>query len=338
MKYLILYALSVKEYTNIQIFIDTGGGVAFRMNIERKIDMENKKNNKGLIITIIILIILFLGATCYICYDKGCFDKLLGKNELNQEEKNKDNKLSEEEIMNLYNSLVTPNKDYGLFFDRNISIEQINAYNLMPYIMGNYINDQNIDVSKYDYLSTADNSSLKNALSIEKNKIDEYIKNKFNINREFVLEENEEDKGYSYSELLDGMAYIYNFNDNKYYVGSRADGLGSNVVYSKYLRSEQDGDNLYIYTKAFVFTWYESGMTIFNSILYSPDNEQDYLKSVILDRNLDKYLVNNESVNEDLVFKDFDQKINTYKQTFKRKADGKYYWFSSEIDNNMENN
>ena len=70
MKYLILYALSVKEYTNIPISIDTGGGVAFKIKIERKIDMEVKKSNKGLVITIVILIILLLGAAGYICYDK----------------------------------------------------------------------------------------------------------------------------------------------------------------------------------------------------------------------------------------------------------------------------
>ena len=39
------------------------------------------------------------------------------------------------------------------------------------------------------------------------------------------------------------------------------------------------------------------------------------------------------SYNFDLIYKDFDSELNTYKHTFKKADNGNYYWYSSEIVN-----
>ena len=49
-----------------------------------------KKSNKGLIILVVVLIVLLLGSTGYICYDKGVFDGLIGKDKTVQNSKNID--------------------------------------------------------------------------------------------------------------------------------------------------------------------------------------------------------------------------------------------------------
>lgn len=40
-----------------------------------------------------------------------------------------------------------------------------------------------------------------------------------------------------------------------------------------------------------------------------------------------------KEIKSDVIFNELDNKLNTYKTTFKKADDGKYYWYSSEIVN-----
>ena len=70
----------------------------------------NKKSNKGIII---LLIIIILGLVGYICYDRGTFDNLLGK----------DAKPSQEENIN------NNNNAFGDFFKINQNLGNSNGNN-----------------------------------------------------------------------------------------------------------------------------------------------------------------------------------------------------------------
>ena len=50
-------------------------------------EISKKKSNKGLVVLVVVLIILLLGSVGYICYDKGVFDGLLGKDKPLEEPK-----------------------------------------------------------------------------------------------------------------------------------------------------------------------------------------------------------------------------------------------------------
>lgn len=322
--------------------------------------MEKEKKGKGLIGLVVLLFIIVLGLVGYICYDKGVFDGLLGK------EPSETNKISEEEVKKLHDSLIAKSDQYGFYFNRKVSIDEMPAEYLLQFVIANYLDENNIsyDLNNY-YMVCGDysdeyyfcnyddesenpkeiNNDITKKMTISKDIIDSYIKQYFNTDRNVVFGDR---ISIQTSKHL-GLDVYYNSKKKEYYVVVPHRGGSSQNIGSKMLKYEQNGDELYIYDNA-VICYIENGGGCYNTIYLnytesSNDSSLFYWNSTdnVRDKNdkkIDggtKYLGKwNESkrtydFNYDLIFEDFASEINTYKHTFKKGVDGKYYWYSSEI-------
>lgn len=325
--------------------------------------MEEKKSSKGLKILVVFLVLIILGLAGYICYDKGVFDSLLGKQEDNNLVEN--SKLSEEEVNKLHDSLLTQSKNFGFYFERKASIDEIPSNVMVQYALNNYLSENNIKYgddydnigvcgeSSYDYYfcdleekyEKGDNAKeLKNEktakMTVKKDVVDSYIKEHFNTDRKFNADDAIGDvvaNGY--------LQVLYNSEKSEYYLVRPHRGGESINIASKLISYEQKGDELTILDKAVVCAAGESGIICQSSYpLPSLDNKISYFiyenGDGVLDSNRKeikdgkKYFESGDvPYNFDAMFEDFDSILNTYKHTFKKASDGKYYWYSSEIVN-----
>ncbi len=318
---------------------------------------EKKKSNKGLVIVIIILVILLLGSVGYICYDKGVFDSFLGKEEPKPEEKEK--KLSEEEVKKLHESLIAYDAD--LYFAKKMNINSITADEIMPYILMKYALDNGIIANmeggiriiadcgskgthKFDdnkvhlcgYDGTDENSELaeiskSEAISVSKADVDAKIKEVFNTDRVFELDDYTIFGGYQ-----NDFYFIYSKEDSKFYVVMPVQS-GDAWIYtkdSKTIKTEQKNGSIYIYDKVIRC----SGDHCFNKASY--DAEADVVvaatKKYQNDYVIDKKIIKDSddqgyNIDFDYIYEKYGEKFNTYKTTFKKASDGKYYWYSSEV-------
>ena len=321
---------------------------------------ENKKSNKGLIVLVVLLSVLLIGAVVYICYDK-----FMVKEESVNNDSKEIEKLSEEEVMKLHDSLVSTSKSTGFYFDEKVSIEDIPAEVIIEIAMNGYISEQGI---KYDadnfyqvcgktsaeyYICEVDENGKEKKvendttkqMTISKDVIDNYIKEKFGTDKNFVV-----DTFHTQSSDNKGLGGYYNSTKEEYYLTIPHRGGDTVRLSSKILNYEQNNDELIIYDKAFVAYSGESGMACdkviklknessntFNSTLFIITNNGDVFdkdRKIISDG--DKYIDSENSnnlFNEDAVFEDFDSDLYKFKHTFKKANDGKYYWYSSEIVN-----
>ena len=318
---------------------------------------ENKTSNKGLIVLVVILSILLIGATSYICYDK-----LMVKEEPVADNEPKQEKLSEEEVTKLHESLLSVSKSTGFYFDEKVSIEDIPADVFIGFVMDSYISKQGI---KYDadnfyqvcgktsaeyYICEVDENGKEKKvendttkqMTISKNVIDNYIKEKFGANKDFVV-----DTFHAQSSNNVGLNGYYNSTKEEYYLTVAHHGGGLEKLYSKILNYEQNDDELIVYDKAFFAYSGESGIACdkaiklkegsSNTTFLIQNNSGDVIGKngkVISDGS--KYIDDenqNNLVNEDAIFEDFASDLYKFKHTFKKADDSKYYWYSSEIIN-----
>lgn len=128
-------------------------------------------------------------------------------------------------------------------------------------------------------------------------------------------------------------AYVYEYYDEKYYSYSYPGGgygIGA-YGYSEIQSAEKTGDYIYIYDK---FIYRED---------YPTDGEEyiEYYTDSTKNNSIDKILFsdNNYKVIEDTIkdnveannlISKYNEKLNTYKHTFKKDANGNYYWVSTE--------
>ena len=315
---------------------------------------EKKKGNTGLIVLVVVLIILLLGSIGYICYDKGVFDSLLGKEKPVVEEPKQEDKLSEEEVMKIHDSLVV--KDSDLYFEKNVSIDNISSDEIMPYLLMKYgiENGINFDTTEESPITNCGNNKLSlckyvesddgykavsvskdSAVSISKVDIDNMTKSLFNYNKVFELAD------YTNYDGHDGDSYfIYSKEDNKFYLihSTQSGDCGTYSSKTKMLKYEQNGNELYIYDKVIRC----NGGTCYKTKVFGDDND---IVLATVDRNFSskfKYTIDekiasgsgdNFNINFDYIFDKYSNLFNTYKTTFKKANDGKYYWYSSEIVN-----
>ncbi|MGN0992554.1 MAG: hypothetical protein ACI4PE_01250 [Bacilli bacterium] len=298
---------------------------------------ENKKSNKGLIILVVILSILLIGAIGYICYDK-----LMVKEEPVADNESQVEKLSDEEVAKLHESLVFEHE--SMFNNRDVDINSITADEIMPYVLKKYSVEKNIDfesdkskicISEADNKITFFDSISKknvekdNVFSISKEEIDNYLKTLFNTDRVFEID-NFSDFGFG-----DGNynKYFYSKDDNKFYLGISCQGDSFTMdINSKFLNFKQDNDKVEIYSKVIKCL---GGVVCSNTgkaegkYVSSKDFSYQNDKGFIQDTEFNK----GDSINYDYLYEKYSDVFNTYKTTFKKSDDGKYYWYSSEIVN-----
>lgn len=292
---------------------------------------DKKKSSKGLVVIIVILTVLLLGAVGYICCDKGVFDKFIGKEDPKQQEKIKEEKLSEKDVMKLHDSLISDGRGASLFFYNDVTIDNVTATQIMPYVLLNYIKDNNIQ-----NLPT----TLENSIPVPKNLVDNYTSKLFNTDRIFTLpyEEGKQSSVYIY---WPDRSTISKYDQDNYYLSNSGYDAGFEQFYSRFSKFEQENDNVYVYYKAFYYTVDIGGCSVKSGKVSSSD------ENVVLSVNYrEKNVYNNDDtkwyneradinnrVNVNYVFDNYLNKLSTYKSTFKKGTDGKYYWYSSEIVN-----
>lgn len=288
--------------------------------------MEEKKSNKGLIVLVVILILIILGLAGYICYDKF----YLKEGPTKTVEEKQIAKLSESEIKELNDTLIVNNFD--LYLSKNIDFNSIDSTDLLSYVFANYVKLNNIDVSLKTVL--ANNTSCgeagiksNNVVSVAKDEIDKLVVDIFGVEKEMLL--NEEDMYFNNG----GVFFKYVKNDNKFYLISLCAGDAfEQSSYQKMTKYEQNNDEVYIYDKVV-----KCGASFVCSKNGKP--EGSYVSSRDLSYTGDKGFIHDAEFNKDdtidyeYLLEKYGDIFNTYKTTFKKASDGKYYWYSSEIVN-----
>lgn len=298
---------------------------------------ENKKSNKGLIVLVVILSILLIGAVGYICYDK-----LMVKEEPVNNDSKDTEKLSEEEVMKLHDSLVFEHE--SMFNNRSVDINSITADEIMPYVLKQYSVEKNIDFqsdknmicisetdNKINFFDSISKKNIEkdNVFSVSKEEIDNYLKTLFNTDRVFEID------NFSYFGFGDGNRniYFYSKDDNKFYLGISCQGDAFTMdINSKFLNFEQDNDVVEIYSKVIKClggvvcsnTGKAEGKYV-SSKDFSYQNDEGFVQDTEFNKD--------SSINYDYLYEKYGDVFNTYKTTFKKADDGKYYWYSTEIVN-----
>ena len=294
-------------------------------------EISKKKSNKGLIAIIIILVILLLGSIGYICYDKGIFDGLLGKDKPVEEPK-KEEKLSEEEVMKLHESLILGDTETSLYSTEKISVDNIGD-EIITYLLTKYADENNWERKLDEYYKKNEDrntseSSFNKVASVDKSTIESMIKDEFNVSSSLNIN-NGQIYGYR------AWSISYSANDSMFYLSAGTAGAEYGGMKSKMIKYEQNNDELYIYDK--VITCHVSQTFGCHDDSVIVDNNTDYYfvtkeKDSKIKNNSDDYSYE-KVVNYDYIFENYGNKIGTYKTTFKKASDGKYYWYSSEIVN-----
>lgn len=163
---------------------------------------ENKKSNKVLIVLVVILSVLLIGATSYICYDK-----FMVKEEPVADNEPKEEKLSEVEVNNLRKGLIL-DEEYGmqasLYFDHNVSIDTMSD-ELVNYLIKKHC-DQNQVSSKIDSWMKEHNNDVSSGDSViysfYKQELANILKSTFNTDKDLNIKESTD--------------YIYMYNSNLY--------------------------------------------------------------------------------------------------------------------------
>ena len=91
-----------------------------------------------------------------------------------------------------YNSLITLDRSYGFYFDKNVSIDSISDFSIIKYALNNYVKENNVSLDndltclefKTEYCKDVTFPSVKN------DDIAKYIKDKFNTTKAFELTQN----------------------------------------------------------------------------------------------------------------------------------------------------
>lgn len=120
----------------------------------------------------------------------------------------------------------------------------------------------------------------------------------------------------------DGLAATLDYNNDCYYlVEYDGGGLGTcEYGYSEIQSAEKDQENIYIYDK-FIY------IDTTNELISEGDNKTHIYTSSNKTED-----IGSEKTDEKIsqLYKKYENKLKTYKHTFKQREDGSYYWVSSE--------
>ncbi len=312
------------------------------------------KSKKSLVI-IVILSVLLLSLIGYVVYDK-----LYAKdNEIIEEEKEV---ISKQLVDSLYDNLLVgkyENKKFGFYYDKKVTIDDIPDNELLRFIATEYsiekglrfnvYNNVHFDSTKAKYYHYDDEEDKKvfdsddsNSKSIvSKTELEKLIKEKFNVDRTINVKDG---LTVYLSPNTTQRAHYKASNKSFYFYDMKNDAINWSYVGRKFLNYKVSGDNLYIYDKAVVccdyygcaksYTNYDDSDVIFNydeEILFNYNNQEEKMNNYVKNYNVE------DSIFEwdiDKIINDFD--VNTFKHTFKKDSNGYYYWYSTEIDNNVK--
>lgn len=283
---------------------------------------ETKKNSKGLIVLVIILIICVLGLGGYIVYDKlSTKPTQTTDNTTSSTTRPLDNIDYDKIAEKLESELITKDKSMGLYLDKKISIDDTKNENFIIFNLKKYLEDNNIIYTNSDYKcgsSTGSNdyNTYDTLQEIGKEELNKYINKKYNTNNNYIL--NYQNKAL-YFNIASDMVHV---TDNSYRIICEASSGEGKLFYNNLLSYEKKEQELILYDKAIVCK------DSIPSVSCKSNNKEYYSCS---------WANNDCSDLEEKVLKTLNEKndIQKYKHTFKI-YNNNYYWVESEpiLDNN----
>ena len=276
--------------------------------------MKDKKT-----LVIILLLIIIIGLLIYIIFNNKQKNTPIIEPTINE------NVISEEKAKELLKTVYSDT--IGVYSNKKVSIDDVNNTNLIVLNIKDYIEKNNISLDKpkdpeanqlpkYFGMGSFEDSGIVVLTKINKSDISLYMKTKYNTNNDFALPASKESFG---EDVLDDLTSIV-ADDNYYYVFWQGRSGHAREVVSKYLKKEEDDNYLYIYDQAVYCTDVFGGG--FDYKCYSSMEENSYIadaKDISATEALEKYA----------------DKAGNYKHTF-RKANGNYYWVSTEPVSKVE--
>jgi len=275
--------------------------------------MEKERNNTGLIVAVTVLTMLVLGLVGFIVYDK-----VINKTDEPNTEENNNSNGENDEVTNedrevvtsigvndkLVASLKYPTKEtvFDVWGYENVKADEWSRAEKMN-IAASEVSYKDVD---YDPELDLVHIKVYDAKLVEQN-----FKAMFGPDVDYY----NGDIGSSRCCAIDE----YDKNKNTY-SAECACGQGAPVTYdyvTKKYKAEQSNDYLYVYEYVQV-------------VIYDEIEEKTYLSNA----NYDKLTVVDNKNYESKVYALMDEgKVDTYKWTFKKQSDGKYYFYSGAWEN-----
>ena len=240
------------------------------------------------------------------------------------------------EFNKIYDDMVTKDRIFGFYYNKKVTIDDIDASEMINFILTKYIDDNNIYVSNNVSCFSDDNlvfngekynDECKEITKINKTDVDNYIKEKYNTNREFVS-----NKG----QLHTIVPTNYILNNGMYYLGDTYQVGETQRIIRLLNKIEGNDEIIYFFDKAMFCDISHNAICAKTSDLKEElfkIEESDYnssRKELIVQENIDsegnKY--NSYEFDYNYIFDNY--KVPTYKHVFK-KENNNYYWISSEV-------
>lgn len=287
--------------------------------------MKEKKTNKGLVIVIICLLLVIVGLSGFIVYDKvlkNSKSEVSGQNNefLDNEkvEEQKDLEVSESEAKNMYYKIFNRGKEqkmedigfcgsyvpapYSFYANKKIVINED----------GNYKELMEMALQKIPDNKKETSSKKSGGATIYTEK---FLVSDIKAAYKSLFGEPKEFKNFGIYKI-EGEYYI---GKAKYYIGSGDECMDRNLSFlSTFKNYETDKENLYIYDKAIYY---------FEEYNENDDIERKFYNSI----NGNQEIVDLRNKNKEVILDDaYSDKMLLYKHTFKQNSDGTFYLYSSE--------
>ena len=286
------------------------------------------KKNIGLII---FLIIIILGLVVYIVYDKFVYQEPAVKEEVEsvvQKEDITNSDLAEE----LHESLIADDV-MGLYFKEEVTPDKTNDERFIKFALAAYIDEKDVKLESNICGAPSDDTNT----YITKEELNSFINKTFNNTLKYDLplydEKNPDNNIYH----LYGK-YTFESYEGKWAVTCNGD--TRNIVDSKLVKAEQEGDYVYIYDNAVICStndmsgygcskFVDSDEDVLTCDLCTENDSNCKHDDICPSKTDDDYI----ELMADTLLEKYADKLATFKHTFK-KVDGKYYLVSSEIEKN----
>jgi len=143
-----------------------------------------------------------------------------------------------------------------------------------------------------------------------------------------IFGENIQIDGFSFTNYC---AVAHDYIDGNYYHYMYPGGGGQSCEYgySKIERVQEEGDYIYIYDK---FIYADDKLNAFGFAEYFKNSSKSV--SIGVAEEWDEIEIGtSDPIQINKLISKYEDKLNTYKHTFKKNVDGEYYWVSTEIEN-----
>jgi len=315
-------------------------------NIENNnVENINKKNNKKLIIIFSIICVLVAVISGYVTYsileEKYNNDESVDVGTNNSESIN-GSKIDVDftYITELHDSLVIDNV-YGFYYAKKISITDNNESDLIGYGLSKYIEDNNIKLGsgeKYFEDNVVEEFDGVVLAKISKTDFNNYMHEKFNtdVNYDLPLSYGIGGHyGFEFFDRYDGYGNGFTSTENNWEVYYFGMGGSEQYLKNKIINYEAYENYIYIYDKMVycsAYTAYSGCQSLINGLHFDviDCSQFDEDGNTISSCPLDEEYPSLEELSE-YAFNNLNDKLNTFKHTFKKGTDGKYYWYSSEM-------